>query len=246
MLFVDLELNEGEIVMHDIILALDRFGDQALLLGRVGENRATRISIDLKSILSQYPDAIASITVKQPDRAEYPAAVKQEGGILTWEITRADIGDKAGSGQAQITIQDAVGTIIKTKITTTRVAESLGSPQTPAPDPVQAWVDSAAAQLGKVIQAGTDAANAAKNAETATESCVVATNKSVEATSEATAAAIEAKKAAELAGQLANKNGYFYVEGRADGKLYLITSDAAPPDFTLKDNGKGVLIAIYG
>lgn len=231
--------------MRDIILALDRFGDQALLLGRVGENRATRISIDLKSILSQYPDAIASITVKQPDRAEYPAVVTQTDGMLTWVITSADIGDKPGTGAAQITVRSADGTIIKTAIATTRVSESLGSPQTPAPDPIQAWVDSAAAQLGKVIQAGTDAANAAKNAETATESCVVATNKSVEATSDATAAAIEAKKAAELAGQLANKNGYFYVEGR-NGKLYLITSDAAPPDFTLRDNGKGVLIAVYG
>lgn len=28
--------------MRDIILTLDRFGDQALLLGRVSENRATR------------------------------------------------------------------------------------------------------------------------------------------------------------------------------------------------------------
>lgn len=231
--------------MRDIILALDRFGDQALLLGRVGENRATRILINLKSILSQYPDAIASITVKQPDRAEYPAVVTQANGMLTWLITNADIGGKPGTGAAQITVRSADGTVVKTAIATTRVAESLGSPQSPAPDPVQAWVDSAAAQLGKVIQAGTDAANAAKNAETATESCVVATNKSVEATSDATAAAIEAKKAAELAGQLANKNGYFYVEGR-NGKLYLITSDAAPPDFTLRDNGKGVLIAVYG
>lgn len=232
--------------MRDIILALDRFGDQALLLGRVGENRATRILINLKSILSQYPDAIASITVKQPDRAEYPAVVTQANGMLTWLITNADIGGKPGTGAAQITVRSADGTVVKTAIATTRVAESLGSPQSPAPDPVQAWVDSAAAQLDKVIQAGADAANAAKNAEAATESCIAATKESVEATSDATAAAIEAKKAAELAGQLANKNGYFYVEGRADGKLYLITSDAAPPDFTLKDNGEGVLIAVYG
>ena len=28
--------------MRDIILSFDRFGDQALLLGRVSENRATR------------------------------------------------------------------------------------------------------------------------------------------------------------------------------------------------------------
>jgi hypothetical protein len=154
MLFVELELNEGENVMRDIILALDRFGDQALLLGRVGENRATRVLIDLKSILSQYPDAIASITVKQPGRAEYPAAVKQEGGILTWEITSADIGDKAGSGQAQITIQDADGTIIKTAIACTRVSESLGDATAPAPGPVETWIDKATGTLADVERAG--------------------------------------------------------------------------------------------
>ena len=232
--------------MRDITLSLDRIGAYVLMLGRVGENRATRVTIDLSSILSSYPDALGSITVKQPDSKEYPAVVTQTDGMLTWVITSADIGDKPGTGAAQITVRSADGTIIKTAIATTRVAESLGSPQTPAPEPVQAWVDSAAAQLGKVIQAGTDAASAAKSAEIATESCITATKESVEATSEATAAAIDAKKAAELAGQLANKNGYFYVEGRSDGKLYLITSDAAPTDFTLRDNGKGVLIAVYG
>nr|DAP60382.1 MAG TPA: nucleoid-associated protein [Caudoviricetes sp.] len=140
--------------MRDIILAFDRFGDQALLLGRVGENRATRVLIDLKSILSQYPDAIASITVKPPGRAEYPATVKQEGGILTWEITSADIGDKAGSGQAQITIQDADGTIIKTAIACTRIGESLGDATAPAPDPVETWLDKATGTLADVERAG--------------------------------------------------------------------------------------------
>ena len=140
--------------MRDIILAFDRFGDQALLLGRVGENRATRVLIDVKSILSQYPDAIASITVKQPGRKEYPATVKQEGGILTWEITRADIGDKAGSGQAQITIQDADGTVIKTAIACTRVSESLGDATAPAPDPVETWLDKATDTLADVKRAG--------------------------------------------------------------------------------------------
>ena len=140
--------------MRDIILSLDRFGDQALLLGRVGENRATRVLIDVKSILSQYPDAIASITVKPPGRAEYPAAVKQEGGILTWEITRADIGDKTGRGQAQITIQDADGTVIKTAIACTRIGESLGDATAPAPDPVETWIDKATGTLADVERAG--------------------------------------------------------------------------------------------
>lgn len=140
--------------MRDIILSLDRFGDQALLLGRVGENRATRISVDLKSILSQYPDAIASITVKPPGGAEYPAAVKQEDGILTWEITRADIGDKTGRGQAQITIQDADGTVIKTAIACTLVSESLGNATAPAPNPVETWIDKATGTLADVERAG--------------------------------------------------------------------------------------------
>ena len=141
-------------MIRDIILPLDRFGDQALLLGRVGENRATRVLIDVKSILSQYPDAIASITAKPPGRTEYPAAVKQEGGILTWEITDADIGDKTGRGQAQITIQDADGTVIKTAIACTRVGESLGNATAPAPDPVKTWIDKATGTLADVERAG--------------------------------------------------------------------------------------------
>lgn len=140
--------------MRDIILAIDRFGDQALLLGRVGENRATRVLIGLESILSRYPDAVASITVKQPGRAEYPAAVKQEDGILTWEITSADIGNKAGSGQAQITIQDADGTVIKTAIARTRIGESLGDATAPVPDPVETWIDKATGMLADVERAG--------------------------------------------------------------------------------------------
>ncbi|WP_417406026.1 hypothetical protein [Hominenteromicrobium sp.] len=140
--------------MRDIILAFDRFGDQALLLGRVGENRATWVLVDLKSILSQYPDAIASITVKPPGRAEYPATVKQEGGILTWEITRADVCGKAGNGLAQITIRGADGTVIKTAIACTRIEESLINETDPAPDPVETWIDKATGTLADVEQAG--------------------------------------------------------------------------------------------
>lgn len=140
--------------MNDINLTFERFGDQALRLGRVGENRATRILVNLKSILSQYPNAIASITAKQPAGKEYPAVVKQEGSILTWEITKEDIGNKAGNGQAQITIQDADGTIIKTAIAGTRISESLGNTTTPSPDPVEMWIDKATGTLADVERAG--------------------------------------------------------------------------------------------
>ena len=143
--------------MRDITLALDRIGAYVLMLGRVGENRATQVTIDMSSVIQRYPDAIGSITVKQPDNKEYPAVVTQADGMLTWVITSADIGDKPGTGAAQITVRSADGTIIKTAIAATRVEESLGSPQTPAPDPVKGWVANAEEILADVERSGTAA-----------------------------------------------------------------------------------------
>lgn len=140
--------------MRDITLTLDRIGAYVLMLGRVGENRATRVTIDMSSVIRRYPDAIGSITVKQPNNKEYPAVVTQTDGMLTWVITDADIGDKPGTGEAQITVCSADGTIIKTAIATTRVTESLGSPKSPAPDPVKGWVANAEEVLADVERSG--------------------------------------------------------------------------------------------
>lgn len=58
---------------------------------------------------------------------------------------------------------------------------------------------------------------------------------------EATARANEAAMKAE---QMANKNGWLYVEGREDGHLYMITSDNQT-EITMKDE-EGRLIIVYG
>lgn len=58
---------------------------------------------------------------------------------------------------------------------------------------------------------------------------------------EATARANEAAMKAE---QMANKNGWLYVEGREDGHLYMITSDNQTK-ITMKDE-EGRLIIVYG
>lgn len=54
-----------------------------------------------------------------------------------------------------------------------------------------------------------------------------------------------AKNWAELAEQGAQNAGWFTMYGE-DGILYMVRSDNAPEDFKLKDDGKGVLTAIYG
>lgn len=56
----------------------------------------------------------------------------------------------------------------------------------------------------------------------------------------------EAKLSAQLAEQTAATLGWLYVEGREDGNLYFVKSENAPNDFRLVDDGKGVLMAIYG
>lgn len=54
-----------------------------------------------------------------------------------------------------------------------------------------------------------------------------------------------AKNWAELAEQGAQNAGWFTMYGE-DGILYMVRSDNAPEDFQLKDDGKGVLTAVYG
>lgn len=66
----------------------------------------------------------------------------------------------------------------------------------------------------------------------------------------ATETAVAAAKSAEISATRAEEGaanaGWMYVHGKNDGYLYFVRSDNAPSDFTLKDNGKGELIAVYG
>lgn len=84
-------------------------------------------------------------------------------------------------------------------------------------EPGQDWIN-------EVLDAAVQAAQSAENAEKSEES---------------------AKGWADLAQQGAANAGWFYVYGE-DGILYMVRSDNAPEDFGLEDNGKGVLIAVYG
>ena len=72
--YFELELNEGESVMRDIILTLDRFGDQALLLGRVGENRATGTDR-----LKKHIEPVSGCYCVDHGQAAWPGGVSGDG-----------------------------------------------------------------------------------------------------------------------------------------------------------------------
>lgn len=63
---------------------------------------------------------------------------------------------------------------------------------------------------------------------------------------QAVASEEKAAQYADLAGQAAAEKGWMHLEGREDGYLYMVTSDNAPDGITLKDNGQGELIVVYG
>ena len=127
------------------------------------------------------------------------------------------------------------------------------TPEEPTPDVYS--------QLAGMVQDAIERADAAEEAATGavekTEGFAADAEKSAQAaaqseknakTSEntAVAAAKSAEISATRAEQGAANAGWLDVEGRDDGYLYFVRSDNAPSDFTLKDNGKGELIAVYG
>ncbi|MFR3406462.1 MAG: hypothetical protein ACLTV6_07955, partial [Christensenellales bacterium] len=92
--------------MREIETTIEEFGRSIIDIGRVGEKGVTKLSIDVSSVLSEYPDATASLVVRQPNRKDYPASSTLNGMILEWVIADDEIGARAGSGSIQITVSD--------------------------------------------------------------------------------------------------------------------------------------------
>ena len=120
-----------------------------------------------------------------------------------------------------------------------------GTQPDPTPDQWQQFVAQVKADADRAEQAAGDAADSAAASK---KSELQAAGSATESASSADAAAKSAARAetsANLAQQAADNAGWFYVYGE-DGILYMVRSDNAPDDFALRDNGEGVLEAVYG
>lgn len=136
-------------------LTADEFGRAALNLGRVDENAAVRVEIDLSAILAQEPSASAHLTVESPSGAKYPASTVMDGGKLIWDVSDADTAAE-GTGRAQLTVTGPGGEVLKSAVAVTRVGHSLRG-EGEAPEPLKSWVDDAVAKLAAVENAIADA-----------------------------------------------------------------------------------------
>ena len=56
--------------MREVETTIEEFGRSIIDIGRVGENGVTKLSIDVSSVLSEYPDAISSFVGRTPFRGK--------------------------------------------------------------------------------------------------------------------------------------------------------------------------------
>ena len=111
-----------------------------IALGHVAENDATRVQIDAGQIFAEYPDAVPSLTLTNPDSVSYPAVVVKDGNNVIWDVKDSDLA-VPGTGEFQLTFTDN-GTVVKSCIGKTKICRSIVG-EGPAPDPVQDWIDRA-------------------------------------------------------------------------------------------------------
>lgn len=126
--------------MRTVSYKLADLGKVVIHLGKMAENDATRVQIDAGQIFAEYPDAVPSLTLTNPDSVSYPAVVVKDGNNVIWDVKDSDLA-VPGTGEFQLTFTDN-GTVVKSCIGRTKICRSITGGGT-APDPVQDWLDHA-------------------------------------------------------------------------------------------------------
>ena len=188
--------------MNTIIITIG--GDYtALCLGRRGENEATQIVFDVSELVAQYGAGAAVVLNKRVNDANaYPVSTVQEGNRVSWIVTNTDT-SYTGQGEAEL-LWYVNDTLAKTLVWTTFVAQDIGIPSGPTPDPFETWLD----QLTEL--AGTTEQNA-QAAEAAQGAAETAQGKAEDAQEAAEASEIAAKASEDSAEEDALKSEGFAV-----------------------------------
>ena len=120
-----------------------RIGDlkkAVIEIGYVAENEHTRVNIDASEVFSEYPQAVATLTVQPPKGSAYPATVTRNGDTIVWDIKDSDLVNR-GEGEIQLTFTEGT-VVVKSCISRISISRSIvGNGE--APEPVQDWINDA-------------------------------------------------------------------------------------------------------
>lgn len=182
------------------------------------------------------------------DESPYPLASRVEGQTLIWLVSLADTSDP-GEGLVEIRWDGPNGETWKSPQYAVRIAKGLADPK----EAPEAW----AGFLQQVNRDAGRAESAADRAEALEEGYTEALEKARAAAEdawhgkvsaetsakEAKADAQRAETAADRAEQGLENKGWMFVEGEADGHLYLYTNNL---ESTTLEDDNGRLILVYG
>ena len=134
--------------MKRIQLTIEDINTTVVPIGFVGENEHTEVVIYWTTLYSDYPSAVATLSVVSPSGDVYPKTVSVSGNAITWEVTAADCAEM-GNGQYQLTFTNGTE-IIKSYIGRFVVYESIVGSGDP-PSPVEDWLTEANAALAALV-----------------------------------------------------------------------------------------------
>lgn len=142
--------------MKTYAYSLITFGSGQIRIGRQGENLATRIDVDVTAWKTEYPTGTISLFVVPPVGNGYLAAIEEDGNTIRWTIRGTDTAYD-GHGKAELILNDANGTVIKSVTSNTICAKSVSAAE-PAdpPEAIRPWVE----QILEAIKRGDVSAEA--------------------------------------------------------------------------------------
>lgn len=211
-------------------------------IGKIKENLVTEVELPAPGL----GGGTYAVMFKRPKEEQpYPVAARLDGSSLIWTVHAADTA-ASGTGRLECRWYGENGEVAKGQTYMVRITAGLPD-QTVPPDGWEGYI-------GQVSRDAQAAKNAASVAEKAAE-LVKDTNIRVEDAEEAAQKAMSnadaaaesaaiAERYSNLAQQSAAEKGWMYVDGEADGHLYLYTSDNLDMPELKDENGR--LIAIYG
>lgn len=231
-------------LIYDIYDVVPRAG--VIDLGKQVEGQVTRVVLPN---IRRGEGTVQLVHQRSVDQEPYLVPIIEDGESVYWLASRTDTAFP-GRGQAELQWLGENGAVAKSVTYQTNTIRSMAEPGPEPDEPLKPYTQAVAKDAQAAKDAAASATEAARSAEAnATQAAMAAeaARKSQEvagkSAQEAEADAQRAETAADRAEQEMEKRGWMFVQGEADGHLYLYKNNQA--DITMEDNN-GRLIIVYG
>lgn len=159
-----------------------------IVIGRLGENLATRVSFNIAEWISIFGEGMVSLLVKRPsDNEPYPVDLNVQNDLALWTVQSSDVSE-IGIGQAEL-VYSVGETVVKSKIYALEIQKALeGSAD--IPEPYENYVQTII-RYGSMAKESSQAAEISENNAKQSEESVEQTKAQIDKTASAIESARE-------------------------------------------------------